>query len=86
MVPYVDPKMFNRRRDHNNRMPLYTSSKMSNVYSIGVLLWEISSGKPPFHNELYDFSLAFEILQGLREEPVPITPEEYFKVYKGKYI
>ncbi|GBB88932.1 hypothetical protein RclHR1_15550002 [Rhizophagus clarus] len=74
--------MFNRRRDHNNRMPLYTSSKMSNVYSIGVLLWEISSGKPPFHNELYDFSLAFEILQGLREEPVPITPEEYVKVYK----
>ncbi|UZO05665.1 uncharacterized protein OCT59_026009 [Rhizophagus irregularis] len=53
----------------------------SDVYSIGILLWEISSGRPPFCNELNDLGLAIEILQGLREISIPDTPEEYIKIY-----
>ncbi|RGB35778.1 kinase-like domain-containing protein, partial [Rhizophagus diaphanus] len=81
MVTYVDPQIFNRKRDNNNRIQLYSLNKKSDVYSIGVLLWEVSSGRPPFCNEPYDAGLAVEILQGLREKPIPDTPEDYIKIY-----
>ena len=84
MVTYVDPQIFNRKRDSNNKIQLYSLNKKSDVYSIGVLLWEISSGRPPFCNEPYDVGLAMEILHGLREKPIPNTPEDYIKIYTGK--
>jgi serine/threonine protein kinase len=87
MIPYVDPKIFNRKRNNNNnQIEVYSLNKKSDVYSIGVLLWEISSGRPPFCNELIDLGLAMEILQGLREIPIPDTPKEYTKIYTGKYL
>ncbi|RGB42657.1 hypothetical protein C1646_648867 [Rhizophagus diaphanus] len=81
MVPYVDPKSFSRRRNNNNQM--YTLNEKSDVYSVGVLLWEISSGKLPFYaeNEHYDVGLIYDISQGHRETVVPDTPEEYVKIY-----
>jgi serine/threonine protein kinase len=78
MIPYIDPKKFNKEES-------YSSNKKSDVYSIGVLLWEISSGKPPFTKDDYDISLAVRILQGLRETIVPGTPPDYVKLYTGKY-
>ncbi|POG65708.1 uncharacterized protein OCT59_024379 [Rhizophagus irregularis] len=81
MVPYVDPKSFSRRSNNNNQM--YTLNEKSDVYSVGVLLWEVSSGRPPFYaeGEEYDVSLILEISQGLRETVVPDTPDEYVKIY-----
>ncbi|POG75296.1 uncharacterized protein OCT59_024287 [Rhizophagus irregularis] len=84
MVPYVDPKIFNRRRNNNNQTSqIYSLNEKSDVYSVGVLLWEISNGLPPFYveGEGYDVGLALEILQGLRETIVPDTPENYVKIY-----
>ena len=60
--------------------------KFSDVYSIGVLLWELSSGHRPFENRDYDFCLAINIKGGLRETPVPDTPSDYIKLYTGKLI
>ena len=79
VVPYVDPKKFSKRS--------YSLNKKSDVYSVGVLLWEISSGRPPFHieGEPYDASLAVQIIEGLRETTVPDTPDDYVKLYTGKY-
>jgi len=51
-----------------------------------VLLWEISSGHPPFKNEPYDIYLILEISQGRREITVLGTPEDYVQVYTGIYI
>ncbi|RGB34611.1 kinase-like domain-containing protein [Rhizophagus diaphanus] len=81
MVTYVDPQIFNRKRDSNNQVQIYSLNKKSDIYSIGVLLWEISSGRPPFCNEPYDVGLAMEILHGLREKPIPNTPDDYTKLY-----
>ena len=69
-------------------MPSYILNEKSDVYSVGVLLWEISSGRPPFYaeGEQYDIALAIEISQGLRETTISGTPEDYVKVYTGKYI
>ena len=85
MVPYVDPKSFNRQRN-SSQVKVYSLNEKSDVYSVGVLLWEISSGQPPFCNEPYDVGLAMDISQGVRETPVPNTPDEYVKIYTGKYI
>ncbi|CAB4437664.1 unnamed protein product [Rhizophagus irregularis] len=84
VVPYVDPKSFSRRKNNNNQSTqMFSLNEKSDIYSIGVLFWEISSGQPPFYveDEEYDIGLAVEILQGLRETVVPDTPEEYIKIY-----
>jgi serine/threonine protein kinase len=80
MIPYIDPKKFNRQENSDNPEQVYILSKKSDVYSVGILLWEISSGKPPFYiqDERYDIYLATEILQGLNG-----TPNEYVKIYTG---
>ncbi|CAB4438287.1 unnamed protein product [Rhizophagus irregularis] len=72
MIPYIDPKKFN--------ILSYSLNKKSDVYSVGVLLWEISSGKPPFEDES-DVNLAVRILQGLREKIIPNTSIDYEKLY-----
>lgn len=61
---------------------------MSDVYSVGILLWEISSGRPPFYTEgeKYDIGLIYEISEGLREKPVPDTSITYIRLYTGKNI
>jgi serine/threonine protein kinase len=77
IVPYIDPKSFNSTSH-------YSLSEKSDIYSIGVLLWEISSGKPPFYDK-QEIGLALSILKGLRETPIPGTPEDYIKIYTGMY-
>ncbi|PKK69893.1 kinase-like protein [Rhizophagus irregularis] len=49
----------------------------SDIYSIGMLMWEISSGQPPFINFDHDFDLALKIINGMRPKIVPGTPPEY---------
>jgi len=85
VTPYIDPKMFKK---NNYTSKQYTLNEKSDVYSVGMLLWEISSGRPPFcvEGERYDIDLAMEISQGLRETTISGTPEDYVKVYTGKYI
>ena len=77
MVPYIDPKIL---IDNN-----LTFNEKSDVYSIGVLLWEISSGIPPFYKEEYDLSLMYKISKGRRETILLNTPNDYAKLFTGKY-
>jgi serine/threonine protein kinase len=49
----------------------------SDIYSIGMLMWEISSGQPPFINFEIDCELALKIINGMRPKVVPGTPLEY---------
>jgi serine/threonine protein kinase len=56
IIPYVDPNIFNKSNDSTQ---IYSLNKKSDVYSIGVLLWEISSGRPPFCNEPYDADFGY---------------------------
>ncbi|EXX52935.1 kinase-like domain-containing protein [Rhizophagus irregularis DAOM 181602=DAOM 197198] len=74
-VPYIDPKVLMGNLKLNEK---------SDIYSIGVLLWEISSGKLPFHEENYDFSLMYKISQGRREVIISDTPIDYSNLYTGK--
>ncbi len=73
IIPYIDPKMFNRRKNNKNPIRSYKLNEKSDVYSVGMLLWEISSGRPPFYveGERYDVGLVYDILEGLKETIIP---------------
>src|SRR5436190_14729499 len=48
----------------------------SDIYSIGMLMWEISSGQPPFFNK-HNYDLVIKIINGMRPKIIPGTPSEY---------
>src|SRR5215213_3772405 len=48
----------------------------SDIYSIGMLMWEISSGQPPFINK-HNYDLAIKIINGMRPKIIPGTPLAY---------
>ena len=78
VLPYIDPHHFKKEPDNNR------PNKKSDVYSVGVLLWEISSGQKPFKS--YDsprdeIALTLEILNGKREDPISGTPNDYVDIY-----
>ncbi|GES99856.1 kinase-like domain-containing protein [Rhizophagus clarus] len=81
IIPYVDPKKFNGRKNNKNSKQTWSSNERSDIYSVGVPFWEISSGQQPFSTEEYDIELVLEISQGRREKPIPNTPENYIKIY-----
>jgi hypothetical protein len=88
IIPYIDPKSFEIYNDNNNQK--YELNEKSDVYSVGVLMWQISSGRKPFYvkdpkdtNDDDDKSLALDILKGKREKVIDGTPDEYRNLYQG---
>ncbi len=81
VIPYVDPKCFNNDEK-------YKLNKKSDVYSVGVLMWQISSGCRPFSTKSvnYNVQLILSITNGKREKIIDGTPIKYSSLYKGKYI
>ncbi|UZO10094.1 uncharacterized protein OCT59_001692 [Rhizophagus irregularis] len=73
-LPYIDQK---RLKGQQN----YKLNKKSDVYSVGVLMWQISSGFQPYRNDNYDIGLAVSIVKGRREEIIEGTPAKYSKLY-----
>ncbi|PKC55822.1 kinase-like protein [Rhizophagus irregularis] len=66
-LPYIAPEVICGKE----------TSFASDIYSIGMLMWEISSGQPPFINFENDCELALKIINGMRPKVVPGTPIEY---------
>jgi serine/threonine protein kinase len=70
VLPYIAPEVLNNKT--------YTSS--SDIYSFGVIMTELSSGKPPFYKKKHDISLVLEICNGIRPEFGREAPEIYLKL------
>jgi len=66
-LPYIAPEVVIKKK--------YTFA--SDIYSIGMLMWEISSGQPPFINYEHDYYLAMNIVNGIRPKIMPGTPLKY---------
>src|SRR6266542_196903 len=85
VVPYVDPKYLN---NITNKSQPFILNKKSDVYSVGILFWQISSGHQPFYSEnvKYDVNLIMDIKKGKRERIVEGTPIEYSNLYRCKFF
>jgi serine/threonine protein kinase len=83
-IPYADPQGFDIEEMFSDTLEEYELNEKSDVYSVGVLLWELSSGKKPFSDKEYDSILAKEIAQELREVAAEGTSEDYRTLYESK--
>ena len=86
LLPYVDPKCLNNINNIKDGDQPYEINDKSDIYSIGVLFWQLSSGLRPFCTEndndpQYDAGLAIAIENGKREDVVKGTPVEYSNLY-----
>src|SRR3954468_14199984 len=71
-LPYVAPEVIAGKE--------YTFA--SDIYSIAMLMWEISSGQPPFINYEHDYNLAMNIINGIRPKIGSGIPSEYKRLMK----
>ncbi|PKY42789.1 kinase-like protein [Rhizophagus irregularis] len=69
---YIDPQCHIQDK--------YKRSKKSDIFSFGMILWELSSEREPFAGEK-DFQVVLKISRGIREKMVEGTPESYFRLY-----
>ncbi|CAG8440517.1 4204_t:CDS:2 [Funneliformis caledonium] len=76
-IAYIEPQCLSN--------PEHKRNVKSDIYSVGVLLWEISSGRSPFRSltqtPLAQLELANRISKGKRESPVAGTPKAFIKIY-----
>ena len=71
IVSYVAPELLGGTNDVKN-------TKETDVYSVGMLMWEIFAGYPPFDDRAHDHWLIFDICEnGLRPPILPNMPEDY---------
>ncbi|RHZ77878.1 hypothetical protein Glove_169g47 [Diversispora epigaea] len=74
-IQYMDPQ-------HLELFNTIGNNKSSDIFSLGVILWEISSGNAPFEIEsLDDDDLINDIMRGKREMVIPDTPSKYKEIY-----
>src|SRR5207253_2836205 len=72
VIPYLAPEVLSKKP--------YT--KESDVYSFGMIMWEFTTGKKPFHNRPHDHHLILDILKGKRPQITDDTPEFYAELMK----
>ncbi|RIA81190.1 kinase-like domain-containing protein [Glomus cerebriforme] len=73
VIPYVAPEVFKGS----------TFSKESDVYSMGMIMWELTTGCKPFANVKHDIHLVYKILDGERPKITEDTPKCYADLMKS---
>ncbi|GBC01061.1 hypothetical protein RclHR1_04050004 [Rhizophagus clarus] len=72
VIPFMAPEVL--------RGKPYTSA--SDIYSFSMIMWEFTSGIPPFNNRAHDLQLSLSICKGERPEIIENTPQCYVDLMK----
>jgi serine/threonine protein kinase len=72
VIPYIAPEIFE----------CAAFSKESDIYSLGMIMWELTTGCKPFANVEHDANLIYKIIDGKRPEITNDTPECYANLMK----
>src|SRR5438128_10899914 len=72
-MAYMDPLLFTKTS--------HKHGKKSDFFSLGVILWEISSGKLPCKGLMTTEYIVIFRLNGSRDGPVSGTPKKYIELY-----
>src|SRR5438874_2393402 len=57
-------------------------TQKSDIYSFGMIMWEHTTGKKPFHDRPHDQYLMLDILKGERPQITDDTPKFYAELMK----
>jgi serine/threonine protein kinase len=72
VIPFMAPEVL--------RGKSYTPA--SDIYSFSMIMWEFTSGVPPFNNKAHDIQLSLSICKGERPEIIDNTPQCYIDLMK----
>jgi len=72
VIPYIASEIFNGK----------PFSQASDIYSMGMIMWELTTGCKPFANIEHDHKLIYEIIDGKRPEITNDTPELFADLMK----
>src|SRR5947209_13166739 len=72
VIPYLAPEVLSRKP--------YT--KESDIYSFGMIMWEHTTGKKPFHDRPHNHLLISDILKGKRPQTTGDTLKFYVELMK----
>ncbi|EXX50462.1 Sps1p [Rhizophagus irregularis DAOM 197198w] len=72
VIPFMAPEVL--------RGKSYTPA--SDIYSFSMIMWELTSGIPPFNNRAHDIQLSLSICKGVRPEILENTPQCYVDLMK----
>ncbi len=72
VIPYIAPEIFKGAN----------FSKESDIYSMGMIMWELTTGCKPFANIEHDSDLIYKIINGKRPEITNDTPEDFANLMK----
>src|SRR6185436_20136248 len=72
-MAYIDPLSFKDKS--------YKRGKQSDIFSFGVILWEISSGKIPCEGVTTNYEILLYRLNGSHDSPFPGTSEQNIDLY-----
>src|SRR5438874_6350511 len=72
VIPYLAPEVLSKKP--------YT--KESDIYSFGMVMWEFTTGKKPFHDRPHNHCFILDILKGKKPQITNDTPEFYAKLMK----
>ncbi|RHZ78455.1 hypothetical protein Glove_164g16 [Diversispora epigaea] len=78
MIAYTDPEYLRNQKK-------YKRNKPSDIYSLGFLFWELSSGRPPFSDISSKFEIYNLVTSGKREKPINETPNDYINIYSSAW-
>src|SRR5688572_3805396 len=73
IISYIAPELLRGKIDTKN-------TKETDVYSVGMLMWEIFAGHPPFDDRAHNHRLIFDICEGLRPPILPGMPDDYVQI------
>lgn len=78
LLAYIDPcyirKTVKLKRDKKSNIK-------SDIYSLGMLFWELASGVPPFSG-FSNIDILIKIVHGEREKSIDNTPKDYADLYE----
>ena len=72
VLPFVAPEVL-RGKPH---------TLASDIYSFSMIMWEFTSGIPPFNDRAHDLQLSISICKGERPEIIENTPQCYIDLMK----
>ncbi|POG66921.1 kinase-like domain-containing protein, partial [Rhizophagus irregularis DAOM 181602=DAOM 197198] len=72
VIPYIAPEIFKG----------VAFSKASDIYSMGMIMWELTTGCKPFANIVHDTDLIYKIIDGERPKITDDTPEDFANLMK----